>query len=199
MTTALTSVSRYLAPLLLALGAVLAAANWYLEPERIRSWTVALLGLAALALVLWVGLRRASASAAPRQAADAIRSGIIFAALILAVSLSVDLAQTLGAIGDRDVSQRLTMVIVGVFFMFTGNAMPKMLTPLSVLQCDGAKTQAFQRFTGWTFVLAGLAFAAAWLVLPSDIAKPVSVTLILAAGLAVMTQAVRLRRVPRSG
>jgi hypothetical protein len=199
MTTALTSVSRYLAPFLIALSAVLAAANWYLEPERIRSWTAALLGLAALAIVLWVGLRHASAAAAPPRAADSIRGGIIFAALMMAVSLSVKLLQAFGAVADSDVSQRLTMVIVGFFIMFTGNAMPKMLTPLSVMQCNGARTQAFQRFAGWTFVLAGLAFAAAWLVLPSDIAKPGSVALIVVAGLAVTTQAVRLQRIPRSG
>jgi hypothetical protein len=198
MTTARTSVSRYLAPWLLALGAVLAAVNWYLAPERIRSWTAALLVLAVMALILSVGLRRASTAAA-RQAADSIRGGIIFAALILAVSLSVKLVQAFGAIGDSDVSLRLTMVIMGVFYMFIGNAMPKMLTPLSVMQCDGAKAQAFQRFAGWTFVLSGLAFAIAWLMLPSDIALPVSVTLIVAAGLAVTAQVFRLRRVPRSG
>ena len=199
MTTALTSVSRYLAPVLLALGGVLAAANWYLEPQHIRNWTAALLVLAGMGFVLWVGLRRASTAAAPHRAADAIRGGIIFAALMLAVSLSVKLLQALGAGGDSDLSQRLTMVILGVFFMFTGNAMPKMLTPLSAMHCNGAKTQAFQRFAGWTSVLSGLAFATAWLVLPSDIAKPLSVTFIVAAGLAVMAQGVRLRRAPRSG
>jgi hypothetical protein len=199
MTPALTSVSRYLAPVLLALGAVLAAANWYLEPERIRSWRAALFVLAGMGFILWVALRHASTAAAPRRAADAIRSGIVFAALMLAVSLSVNLAQALGAVGDSDLSQRSTMVILGVFFMFTGNAMPKMLTPLSVTHCNGAKTQAFQRFAGWTSVLSGLAFTSAWLVLPSDIAKPVSVSLIVAGGLAVMAQGVRLRRVPRSG
>jgi hypothetical protein len=199
MTTALTFVSRYLAPLLLALGAVLAAANWYLEPERIRNWRAALLVLACMGLMLRVGLRHASTEAAPRRAADAIRGSIIFAALMMAVSLSVKLLQAVGAVGDSDLSQRLTMVIMGVFFMFTGNAMPKMLTPLSEMHCNGAKTQAFQRFAGWTFVLCGMSFAITWLVLPSDIAKPASVLLIVAAGLAVMAQGVRLRRVPRSG
>jgi hypothetical protein len=198
MTTALPSVSRYLAPLLLALGAVLAAANWYLEPDRIRSWTAALLVLAGMWFILWVGLRHASTAGAPRRATDAIRGGIIFAALMLAVSLSIKLVQALTHVGDNDLSQRLMMVSLGVFFMFTGNAVPKMLTPLSVMQCNGAKTQTFQRFAGWTFVLSGLAFATAWLVLPSDNAKPVSVTFIVAAGLAVMAQGVRLRRVPHS-
>jgi hypothetical protein len=55
-----------------------------------------------------------------------------------------------------------------------------------------------QRFAGWTFVLTGLAFAAAWLVLPPDVAEPVSVAFIFCAGLAVMVQAIRQRRTPRS-
>jgi hypothetical protein len=197
MTTAHTSVSHYLAPFLLAVSAVLAAANWYLAPERIRSWMTALVALAVMGLALWV-MRRAS-NREVRRAADSIRTGIIAGALILAVSLSVKLAQGLGGLDDGDVAQRLTMVILGVFFMFTGNAIPKTLTPLSAMQCDGARAQAVQRFTGWALVLSGLAFAIAWLVLPLDIATPVSVTFIFAAGLAAMAQAVRLRRVPRSG
>ena len=198
MTTAITSASSYLAPLLLGLSAALAAGNWYLRPERANSWAIALVFLASLALVLWAGIRRAQTAVALRHSADSIRSGIVWATLIIAVSLSVKLVQALGAIDDPDVSKRLTMVFLGAFFVFTGNAMPKMLTPLSVLQCDGAKTQAVQRFAGWTFVLTGLAFAAAWLVLPPDVAEPVSVGFIVCAALAVTTQAIRLRRAPRS-
>jgi hypothetical protein len=192
MTAAVTSVSRYLVPLLLGLGAVVAAGNWYLEPARATGWATALLSLACLALVWWFA-RRSSYPAAPRHAADSMRNGVAFAALIMAVSLSVKLAHVLGAIDGDGLSQRLTMVILGAFFAFTGNAMPKMLTPLSVLQCDGASAQAMQRFTGWTWVLTGLAFAAVWLVLPPDIAEPVSVSLIVGGALAVVAQAIRLR------
>jgi hypothetical protein len=127
-----------------------------------------------------------------------VRSAIVWATLIIAVSLAVKLVQALDAIDDPDASKRLTMVALGAFFVFTGNAMPKMLTPLSVLRCDGARTQAIQRFAGWTFVLTGLAFATAWLVLPPDVAEPVSVGFIVCAGLAVTTQVIRVRRIPRS-
>jgi uncharacterized membrane protein len=198
MTTAVTSASRYLAPLLLGLSAALAAGNWYLRPERANSWAMALVFIASLALVLWTAIRRPPTAVAERHSADSIRSGIVWATLIIAVSLSVKLVQALGAIDDPDASKRLTMVMLGAFFVFTGNAMPKMLTPLSVLRCDGAKTQAVQRFAGWTFVLTGLAFAAAWLVLPPDVAEPVSVAFIFCAGLAVMVQAIRQRRTPRT-
>ena len=33
--------------------------------------------------------------------------------------------------------------------MFTGNAIPKTLTPLAALRCDPARVQAFNRFGDW--------------------------------------------------
>lgn len=194
MTTTLT---RYLTPLLLVLGSMLVAANWYFTPERSGSWTTALVVLAVMAGIVWGVLTRASTAAAQR-AADSIRAGIIAGAVIMVVALSVKLAQALGALDDGDLAQRLTMVVLGAFFMFTGNAIPKTLTPLSAMPCDVARTQALQRFSGWAFVLSGLAFAVTWVVLPLDLATPVSVTFIFAAGLAVMMQAIRLHRVSRS-
>jgi hypothetical protein len=123
-----------------------------------------------------------------------MRNGIAFAALILAVSFGVKLARAAGMVDDPDLAQRLTMVILGGYFIFTGNAMPKTLTPLSAMQCDGARAQAVHRFMGWTWVLTGLAFAAVWLVLPPDIAEPVSVALIVGGVLTVVAQILRVRR-----
>jgi hypothetical protein len=192
MTTA-RPVSYYLAPALLLIAAVLASWNWYLAPERVRSWAAALITLAIMALILWIATR----GAPPRQDAFYIRHGIVFASLILAVSLSLKLAAALGASDDRELSQRLTMVILGAFFVFVGNATPKMLTPLSALRCDGARTSALQRLMGWTWVLTGLGFSVAWLVWPPEIAKPISVAIMLGGGLIVMARAIRLRRASR--
>jgi drug/metabolite transporter superfamily protein YnfA len=195
MTTA-KPVSYYLAPALLLIAAVLAVWNWYLSPERAASWVAALVTLAVMALILWVFTR-----AAGRDRANHVRHGvghgIVFAALILAVSLSLRLAAALGASDDRELRQRLTMVILGAFFVFIGNAMPKMLTPLSALGCDGARTSALQRLMGWTWVLTGLGFIVPWLVLPADIAQPVSVAILLGGGLTIMTRVVRLWRASR--
>lgn len=195
MTAAATQVSRYLVPSLLGLSAVLPAGNWYLEAGRVRSWVAALLFLACLTLASWLAHRRTSNPAAPPHAGASIRHGIVFAALIMAASLSVKLAYALGVVDDADFSQRLTMVILGAFLVFTGNAFPKMLTPLSQ-QYEGARGQAVRRFTGWAWVLTGLAFAVVWIVLPPDFAEPVSVALLVGGALAVMAQAVRLRRTP---
>jgi hypothetical protein len=118
----------------------------------------------------------------------------VFAGLILVIVLSMKLATAMGVIEDADLSRRATMAILGAFFVVTGNAMPKTLTPLSALQCDAARVQAFQRFAGWTWVLTGLAFAIVWLVLPVDLAKPVSLVLLTSGMLAIVWQVVRLRR-----
>jgi hypothetical protein len=42
-------------------------------------------------------------------------------------------------------------------------------------------------------VLTGLSFAFAWLVLPVDLAKPISMLLLMGGMLAIVTQIVRLR------
>lgn len=132
-----------------------------------------------------------------RAAADAIRNGLLFAALIIGTSFMFKIARAMGAIEDPDIGRRVTMIIVGVFLASIGNAAPKMLTPLSKLPCDGATAQALQRFTGWTWVLTGLGFSLVWLVLPIQAAQPLSIALIMFGVLTVLAQIGRACR-PRS-
>jgi len=89
------------------------------------------------------------------------------------------------------------MVLLGAFFVFTGNALPKMITPLSTLRCDAAKAQALQRFSAWAWVIAGLGFAYVWLVLPVKVAEPVSVVVLLGATLLIAVHTVRACRPSR--
>jgi len=188
----LANATRHLtAPALLALGIMLALGNWYLQPERALAWasTVILLGGMAVALLL---VRRHDL--VRRGTGDSIRSAVVFAGLMLVIPLSTKLAAAMGAIADADLSRSATMVLIGAFFVYTGNALPKTLTPLTALQCDAGRVQAFQRFAGWTWVLTGLAFAIAWLVLPVYLAEPVSTTLLLVGTLMVVSQIVLLRR-----
>jgi hypothetical protein len=195
MTSHAPSPSRHLAPALLGIGAALAASNWSLDPERARAWIAALALFACLALVL--RLTRGSAGGGRARAAASLRNGVVFAALIVAVSLAATMARTLGLIDDGERPQRLAMAVVGAFFVFTGNALPKTLMPLSARQCGEATSQALQRFMGWTWVLMGLAFSAVWLALPIDAAKPVSIAAIAAGAIAVATRVVRARAMRR--
>jgi hypothetical protein len=191
MSTAATPFLRRLAPFLLAIGAVLAAANWYLQPERVRSWVAALSLLVVMALALGLVLRRRSSSPVRLQAAGSIQDAVSFGGAIMAATLGAKLAYALGAIQDPGLSQRLAMVFLGAFLVFTGNAQPKMLTPLPALRCDPARAQALQRFSAWTQVLTGLAFMFVWVALPADTAKPVSVALLAGGALAVAGTALR--------
>ena len=86
------------------------------------------------------------------------------------------------------------MCRVAVIAAGTGNATPKRLTPLSALGCDGARNQAFLRFSGWTWFMAGLTYAMVWLVMPLDVAKPLSLVVIVAGILLVATQLIRMVR-----
>ena len=193
MTATAKPISHFLASVLLVLSIVLAAANWVLQPARAGGWAATLAFLGCMTVALLFAHRR-SGNEAQRRAGDSIRDAIVFAGLMLAIPLSAALAVRLGVIHDTDLSKRMTMVLVGAFFAFTGNAMPKTLTPLSALQCDASRVQAFQRFAGWTWVLTGLGFAIAYLVLPLDLAKPVSTVLLMTGMLLVAVQLFRLRR-----
>jgi len=166
---------------LLVLNTLLAVANWYLHPERARAWAVAVLLLGGMMLTLLLMGRRS-----PRQPeaeavrpgkdgqGDTIREAIVFASVILLVSLTGKLAIALGGPNVADLTWRATMAIVGGFLVFTGNAIPKTLIPLAALQCDASRAQAFQRLVGWTWVLTGLALALSWLVLPVTLAESVT-------------------------
>ena len=173
------------APVLLALSAALAGANWFVRPERAAAWAVELAVVGGLAVVF--------VSVARSRSGDAIRRAIVFAGLMLAIALSVKLAAALGATAHDDLAERATMVILGAFIVVTGNALPKTLTPLSVLRCDAARAQTFHRFAGWAWVLSGLALSVAWLALPVGIAQVLTLVLLPACMLTIAWQAARLR------
>ena len=127
-----TAVTRYVTPALLALGVILAIANWYLTPERSRAWAITL-GLLVFLVVPLAIARRLRSRGILSPSTDQISSGVGFAALMMVIALSGKLLQTLGVIDDQSLSRRLTMALVGVLLAMIGNATPKRLTPLSAL------------------------------------------------------------------
>jgi hypothetical protein len=187
-------ISYYVAPALLVLGTLLAAGNAYLRPERAGPWIVSLLLLGCMALALGYVSRGPKEEAAKLCAADSIRTGVVYAGSILVLTLGATLINAMGVPGAADLSERAMMAILGAFFVFTGNAIPKTLRPLSPLPEDAARVQAFQRFAGWTWVLTGLVFAIAWLILPLRFAESTSFLLLPAAILLILVQYLRLRR-----
>lgn len=184
-------ISHTLAPLGIAAAAALAIANWVLQPERAWFWGLSLVVLVGMTAALTV-VRRWSGGQTPRDAAgDSIRGAVVFAALMLIIPLGTRLAANLGLPPHADTGRRLTMILMGAFLAFTGNTIPKTLTPLSALRCDPARAQALQRLLGWTWVLTGLGFSLAWIVLPPAVANPVS-DVVLVAGMIVTVSQVFL-------
>ena len=183
---------NYIPLALIALNTLLVAENWYLRPQSAGGWFVVLLLLIGMTLALVLVSREPKEEAARRDAG--VRSGIVTAGLILVISLGAKLAVALGAEGYGDIALRATMAIVGAFLAVTGNAIPKTLTPLAALHCDPENVQAVQRLAGWTWALAGLAVAMAWLTLPINLAAAMSFLLLPSAILVTVGQAVWLRR-----
>ena len=185
---------NYIPPALIALNTLLLAGNWYLRPQSAGSWFVVLAVLIGMTLALVLASHKSQEEAARRDAGGSVRRGIATAGLILAISLGAKLGVALGAVHFGDIALRAPMAIVGAFLAVTGNAIPKTLTPLASLQCDPAKVQAVQRLAGWTWTLAGLAVAIAWLTLPINVAEAMSYLLLPTAILVTVGQAVWLRR-----
>ena len=183
---------NYIPLALIALNTLLVAENWYLRPQGARSWFVVLLLLIGMTLALLLVSREPKEEATRRDAG--VRSGIVTAGLILVISLGAKLAVALGAVHYGDIALRATMAIAGAFLAVTGNAIPKTLMPFAALHCDPAKVQAVQRLAGWTWVLAGLAVAIAWLTLPINLAEAMSFLLLPSAILVTVGRAVWLRR-----
>jgi hypothetical protein len=110
---------------------------------------------------------------------------LFFAGLMLAAPWAVRQLLAAGVVDDPTLPKRLTMAIFGAFVAFSGNAMPKMLTPLASMRCDPGKVQEMQRFAGLTWVITGLAYALAFLLLPWSMAEPIAVLVLMFGTVAV--------------
>lgn len=132
----------------------------------------------------------------PRFEASDLRTAILFAALMLATSLGAKLAPRFGWTGAPAIGDRAHMVLLGAFIAWMGNTIPKRLTPLERLRRDPARTQAFFRLAGWTWVLTGLALGVAWLGLPLAWAGNVTLAVVPAAMLFVIWRWVGLSSTP---
>lgn len=182
---------------LLVLCAALAAGIWYLQPQRAMVGAAAALVLLCVMLALLFVPGRLKNGAARGHAENSVRNGVVLAALMLLVALSVKFALAIvGATGETDLALRATMATSGVILALYGNTIPKTLLPLSSRQCDAARVQASLRMLGWTWVLVGLAFAIVWLVSPVWLAWRMTFVLLPGAILLSVVQAVRARRTP---
>jgi hypothetical protein len=180
------------------IGIGLALANWNAKPAAAWAWAAAIVIFAVMVAVQrrsQLALSRSPGDAASVRGVASVAGAVVFGALMMIIPLAMTLAHAYGLVDDPDSGmRRTTMIILGAYLAVTGNAMPRMLPPTSSMPCGGARVQAFQRHAAWTWVLCGLGYAMAWLVLPIDAAGPVSMALVAIAMIVTIVQLLRLRK-----
>jgi hypothetical protein len=103
--------------------------------------------------------------------------GIAGAAILILLPLGAIAARNWGLIEDpdHDLPGRLYGVAAGLIIALYGNIAPRKLVRYEPDSPRVARRQAAIRFSGWAFVIAGLANAAIWaLVSPIDLAAMLS-------------------------
>lgn len=150
---------------------------WAIEPSN----TFLILPMTALLPAIWLVatiLQRFNISVcAAEQSPAELATGIAMGAFLMTLMMGKNIAEEF-ALLDIAIAERIVGVTIGVFLMFMGNSIPKVLTPISKMRCDPARAQAVQRYAGRVFMLAGLAITIAWIATPIDFASIV----MLAAG-----------------
>lgn len=108
---------------------------------------------------------------------DAMKKELIgslaWAGVMLALAFGSALAHRLGYI-DRDTVIRVSSGVIGLWMAWYGNRMPKTMVPLP------ACARQARRFSAWSLVLSGLAYAGLWALAPIPVAAWVGTGAILA-------------------
>jgi hypothetical protein len=136
----------------------LAIALFLLVPEKREYWIIAALTMP----ILWAGaelLNRGNAT---------LRLSVSYAAITLAVAEALAIARAIGAIAPDDESYALRAlgIFCGLVIVFYGNMVPKKGACVDPASPDAGRRQALQRYSGWVFVLAGLANTLIWVLAP---------------------------------
>ena len=165
----------------LAAVAGLAMTVWYLEREMAFVW----IGVALMLPVAWGVLAMVR-----KEPSDEIRRSLFFAGLLLALPLlftiggSFELYDT----KDKTFASQATGLMMGSVLIFMGNYLPKRLPQLDREKFDPVRVQSLQRFAGWAFVVAGIGYIGAWLVLPTVPANIVATGLTLFATILILAR-----------
>lgn len=114
------------------------------------------------------------------------RFAIALAAVLLALPLGAHLARALGwiAADNSDLMNRLYGIASGLILAAYGNFIPRQLDRYDPAKADPGRWQRLQRRAAWAFVLAGLACATLWVLLPVRAAAiwsvvPIGISVIL--------------------
>jgi hypothetical protein len=134
----------------------------------------------------------------PRHWTAELRVGLCFAGLMLVIPLGAKLVARLGWADTADFTHRALMVSLAAFIVITGNTIPKRIASLACLNVEPAREQAFYRLAGWVWVLTGLAFGLAWILLPGGAADSATLVILPAGMTLVAYRGLRLYASRRS-
>ena len=174
------SAFHYFTLAVVAIVAILALCNWYFQPDAAWKWIKTILVLPVLWGCMTLFKERALQVRSSRLDEAAVRryseaAGRFFLLVISAVglvqiiSLSLKLAANLGMESGPELPGRIKVLCAGAVFILLGNALPKILTPQSLLPEGGAlRIATARRFLGWAWVLIGLAMAFLSFLMPFD-------------------------------
>lgn len=101
-----------------------------------------------------------------------LRNPLIGAGLFLLVTIALVAARRAELIAP-DFVERGVNVMIGLFFIVIGNYMPKTIEKKNGVACRPSRVQSLQRFSGWVFVIMGLVYTGAALLLPVEQATTV--------------------------
>lgn len=122
--------------------------------------------------------------------------GLAGAAVLILLPLGAIAARSWGLIEDpgHDLPGRLYGIAAGLIIAAYGNIAPRKLVRYDPGSPRAARKQAAIRFSGWAFVLGGLANAAIWaFVSPIDLAAGLSMIPLAAALILVFARCARFR------
>lgn len=122
--------------------------------------------------------------------------GLAGAAVLILLPLAAIAARQWGLVEDagHDLPGRVYGIAAGLVIAAYGNIAPRKLVRYDPDSPRPARKQAAIRFSGWAFVIAGLANAAIWaLVSPIDLAALLSMVPLAAALILVFLRCTRLR------
>jgi hypothetical protein len=171
-------IGLWLAAAMVALAVGLAAALAVTVPAKLGYWIAAGLTMP----LLWLFAERVARGQAT------LRLSVAGAASVIAIAEGLALARALDLIAadSESLALRAVCIACGIAIVVSGNMVPKRRACFDPAAPDAARKQAAQRFSGWTFVLAGLANTLIWIFMPVDDAAlwsmvPLAVALLLVA------------------
>jgi hypothetical protein len=162
--------------------ALLAAVNWMQDPEQARRWLRAMLMppaalLAVMLWIAWLGRTRRTGAADDPARWRYFEAALMLTALAVGIrpiaALSVEIWVRIGDhAADLDAERRVLGLAAAATFLVIGNAVPKILTPLSILPLPLAErvTRA-RRFLGTLLVALGVTMAIGYVATPLMLAR----------------------------